>query len=411
MFKLKSKISSNLQSCINEKLYKNYRVIIQCYSLLENVAKKITRSKNEVLWIIPEIKCIVAVLSPKSIERIIEYPEISYITLDSISTSLPITSEVITSKDTNLLVKPIDISNELALNGKGITVALISTGIYPNKDLTTPENRIVNSTDLINSYSRPYDDNGMGTFLSGIIGGNGFSCNSLIKGIAPRCSFYSIKAFNALGRGFVGDILYSLQLIIDNATEFSIHILVLPFEMLNFDCFSMKLFQIFFDAITKLGITILMPSGSNGSNHNALVGIASLKNLITIGGLDNLHPPKLYEFSSICICNRKNKPDFLSLCSNLYTLNFNAKFIPERDGKGIYPSYLSNNYCKVTCISAACAYYAGICALLYEHSREFSLKDISSLLKLSSTTMEFANSDVTYPMVYLKNLVLPTIHK
>lgn len=411
MFNLKNKISSDLKLCITEGLYKKYRVIIKCSSLLESVVKKITRSKNDVLRIMPEIKCIIAILSPRFIERLIEYPEISYITLDSLATSLPITSEVITNKDTNLFVRPIDISNELQLNGKGITVALLSTGIYPNKDLISPENRIISSIDLTNSYSRPYDDNGMGTYLSGIIGGNGVSSNSLIKGIAPRCSFYSIKAFNALGRGFIGDILYGLQLIIDNAKEFNIHVLVLPFETLSFNSFSMKLFQKFFDEITKLGISILIPSGSNGDNCNALVGIASLNNIITVGGLNSLRPPRLYGYSSICRCNKKDKPDFLSLCCNLYTLNLNRKFIPERNGKATYPSYLSNNYCKITCISAACAYYAGICALLYEHSTDFSLKDIFSLLNLSSTHMDFDSKNVTYPMVYLKNLILPTIHK
>ncbi len=47
--------------------------------------------------------------------------------------------------------------------GKGVTVAIIDTGITPHADLTYPSNRIVGFKDFVNGEIRAYDDNGHGT--------------------------------------------------------------------------------------------------------------------------------------------------------------------------------------------------------------------------------------------------------
>ena len=56
---------------------------------------------------------------------------------------------------------------------KGVVVAVLDTGIYPHDDLITPYNRILAWNDLINQENSPYDDNGHGTHVAGIIAGNG----------------------------------------------------------------------------------------------------------------------------------------------------------------------------------------------------------------------------------------------
>lgn len=407
MFKIKNKLSPNLKKAIDINLHDKYRVIIKCGFLLDKMAKKITRSKNTVLRVIPNINCICAILSTRFIERFIEYPEVSYIDLDSFAFCLPCTFETIDIENENLYLKYIDLSNDLPMNGKGVTVSMISTGIYPNKDLISPENRIVKSIDLLNNLVHPYDNNGMGTYIAGIIGGNGISSNDMIKGVAPRCNFHSIKCFDDNGKGFVGDILQGLSLIKDDANNLNIKVLCLPFEILDYNPFILDLFQQSFDQISNLGITIVVPSGSNENVKNSIMGIATLNNIICVGGLSSLHPPVPFKYSSLGPCHKKKKPDFLAPCCNISTLFFNKKFISEKNGQKVYTPHLPINYAKVTCQAAACAYYSGICALLYEYRNEFTSKDIYSLLKLGASPLELDPEFQCNGIVYLKNIILP----
>ena len=62
---------------------------------------------------------------------------------------------------------------EDGMGGAGVTVAVLDSGIAPHPDLTRPKSRIIGWTDLVSSRCQPYDDNGHGTHVAGIIAGNG----------------------------------------------------------------------------------------------------------------------------------------------------------------------------------------------------------------------------------------------
>ena len=68
--------------------------------------------------------------------------------------------------------------------GKGIGVAVLDTGIFPHIDFGR---RIFAFCDFTEGKSGPYDDNGHGTHVSGILGGDGTASQGRYKGAAPEC--------------------------------------------------------------------------------------------------------------------------------------------------------------------------------------------------------------------------------
>ncbi|MFX0549800.1 S8 family serine peptidase [Hathewaya histolytica] len=408
MFKIKNKLSSNLKTALEKNIYKNYRVIISCRSLLEKIEKRVLSSKGELLYTLPNLNCISANISKRTIERLSEYPEVKYIDFDSLVFSIPFNHSPISNIEKTKVNNPytqID-ENKYSLNGKDVCIGIIGTGIYPHSDFTKPDNRIVKFLDLTENYTYTYDNCGLGTFIAGIIGGNGYSSKGSIKGVAPRCNFYSIKVFDNTERAFASTILHSIYTLIEESREYNIKLIYLPLETFEFNPFILELFEKTFDYVAEMGLTIIIPTGSNSNKIGTICGISSLNNCICIGGISSINPPILYKYSSSGPYKRKHKPDFLAPCYKKFTTNLNIDYIPEKDNIKLYPHALRYNYAEVSSVALSAAYICGICAMLYEHKSDLTMKDIYSLLKLSATPLELPKESMGNGIVLEQNLTL-----
>lgn len=69
------------------------------------------------------------------------------------------------------------------LSGKGVTAAVLDTGIALHPDLS---GRIAGFADFVGGQKQPYDDSGHGTHVAGCLCGNGKCSNGLYAGIAAR---------------------------------------------------------------------------------------------------------------------------------------------------------------------------------------------------------------------------------
>ncbi|KNF07588.1 peptidase S8/S53 family protein [Gottschalkia purinilytica] len=150
---------------------------------------------------LPLVGGIACHLSLDAINRLSRHPNIEYICFDSkVFALLDIASPSVGAP----------ISYERGYTGKGVTVAVIDTGVAPHADLVKPRNRIVGFKDFVNNKTSPYDDNGHGTHVSGIIGSNGYSSNGKYMGIAPEANILAIKALDETGGGNTSDIVSAI---------------------------------------------------------------------------------------------------------------------------------------------------------------------------------------------------------
>ena len=123
----------------------------------------------------------------------------------------------------NVANKILHTESKVGVNGANFSIAVIDTGIYPHLDFMVPHNKIVKFVDLVNNKDLPYDDNGHGTFISGVIAGNG-TVDSKYIGIDPFSNIISIKALDKNGETSASNILTAMQWVYDNKDEYNIKI-------------------------------------------------------------------------------------------------------------------------------------------------------------------------------------------
>ena len=380
MFLSKKKLDHNLQYYISKNAYKSYRVLIQYKDFQSSLAKKVSSYKGTVLHIIESANLISAEINSRGIDRISEYPEVKGIYLDEY---LFLCGMSVTTAN------KVHFSEKYTLSGAGIGIGLIDSGVFPHQDLTSPSTKIALFEDLINNFNYPYDDNGHGTSIAGILCSSGLSSNNMYKGICNKSKLFCYKAFDKLGKGFASDILYSMESLANISKENNIKILCLPFELLTHNTFITSCFDLAFNYAISKGLIPIVPSGSNLNAKASIMGIATLPSCITVAGLNTTMPlinPYLY--SSGGPYGKLSKPDLSAACVNIVSLNSDNNYISEKNGMKLYPNKLDIPYKTFTGPSIATAYISGLCALLCEKNPSLTFKDMNSLLKIACDPIE-----------------------
>lgn len=206
----------------------------------------------------------------------------------------------------------------------------------------------------------------------------------IFRGIAEKSHICCVKALNNLGRGYVSDILYGIQLLIEQKDNYNIKILCLPFELLSYDNKILSLFDEIFNIAINSNIIVIVPSGSLGPNKSTMIGIGTLKSCITVGGLNTIKTMTIYKNSSCGPLGKEEKPNLASAAADICSINSDTGFISEtKDGRRLYSKQLTTPYATYSGTSCAAAFISGVCALLFENNASLTYKDILSTLRLA----------------------------
>ena len=114
------------------------------------------------------------------------------------------------------------LKNKYGLTGRGVSVAVLDTGITPHIDF---DRRILVFLDLISGHVHPYDDNGHGSHVAGLIGGSGKASGGKYEGVAPECNFVVLKILDHKGNGRKQDVLKAIDWVRRMRMKYNIRIL------------------------------------------------------------------------------------------------------------------------------------------------------------------------------------------
>jgi serine protease AprX len=178
---------------------------------------------------------------------------------------------------TSVTVGAQSVRETLGLRGDGIGIAVIDSGISNwHNDLTRGgviktfpygNQRVTTFVDFVGGHAQPYDDNGHGTHVSGIIAGNGYDSNGEKRGIAPNASLVSLKVLDANGTGTISSIIAALEWIAANHATHNIRVVNMSVGASVRESFWTDPLTLATKRVTDLGITVVAASGNLGKNQ------------------------------------------------------------------------------------------------------------------------------------------------
>ena len=169
--------------------------------------------------------------------------------------------------------------------GKGIGVCILDTGIYEHIDFT---GRIWAFYDFLAFKRRPYDDNGHGTHVAGLVAGDGTASMGKYRGAAPGCGIISLKVLDRYGTGSQDDVLRALRWIRENRQQYRIRVVNIS---VGTTCNSKRNHARLLESVEQLwdeGVVVVAAAGNQGPRPGSITAPGSSKKVITVGSSDLL---------------------------------------------------------------------------------------------------------------------------
>lgn len=162
-------------------------------------------------------------------------------------------------------------------DGTGIGVAVIDSGITNyHDDLTyqgnSPKVKVVNGqrvtkfVDFVNGRLSAYDDNGHGTHVAGIIGGNGYDTYGARAGMAPAANIVSLKVLDSLGGGYISNVIAAMDWIVANRLTYNIRVVNVSVGAAITESYNTDPLTLAARRVVETGVVVVAAAGNIGQS-------------------------------------------------------------------------------------------------------------------------------------------------
>ena len=182
------------------------------------------------------------------------------------------------------------------LDGSGVGVAIIDTGVYAHDDLMRSSSQSqVLEVEVVGHEPGLADYYGHGTHVAGIINGNGADSTGgpyyrTFRGLAPGARLISIRALYPNGSGTTSDILTAIDWVIKFQKQYNIRVLNLSLGHPVYESYTTDPLCLSVRAANNAGVVVVVAAGNEGGAGTGFGTIDSPANepsVITVGAMDD----------------------------------------------------------------------------------------------------------------------------
>ena len=292
-------------------------------------------------------------------------------------------------------------------SGAGVGVAILDSGIATTTDLQS--SRIVGWKDLVHKRKAPYDDAGHGTFVAGLIAGDGTAslpsdqgghATMQFRGVAPAADIIGVKVLDKTGQGRASSVMSGILWVIAHKDEYNIRVLNLslgsnPVAPADFDPMARAV-----ELAWKNGITVVCAAGNEGEfGPGGILSPGNSPYVITVGATDTRQTASLDDdavafYSSVgpTLWDEYAKPDLVAPGNRLISLRVKDSYIDAEFPQNLIPvaSYVPDapadaepSYLMLSGSSTSAPVGAGVAALMIGEDPDLSPDDVK--LRMMST--------------------------
>src|SRR5439155_24226127 len=188
----------------------------------------------------------------------------------------------------------------------GVTVAVLDSGVSTwHDDLTNRsstlypygDQRVAGFVDFVNGQLTPYDDNGHGTHVAGIIAGNGYDSAGQKAGVAPDADLVSLKVLDANGQGNISHVIAALDWVVANKDAYHIRIVNLSVVAGVHESYWTDPLTLAAKRVVDAGVVVVAAAGNlgrgatGGSQYGGITAPGNAPWVLTVGASSTMGPP------------------------------------------------------------------------------------------------------------------------
>ena len=285
------------------------------------------------------------------------------------------------------------------VNGKGIGIALVDSGVSAHKALGT---RVVAKVNFVTGETNAADEFGHGTHIAGIITGDASAATYVTKsyagGVAPGAHVVSVRVLRDDGTGLTSDVIAGINWVIANKAKYNIRVINLS---LGHTVMEPAATDPLCEAVKRAfqaGIVVVASAGNRGKTDNGtpiLGGVTSPGNspyAITVGALNTWNTVSRSDDSVTTYSSRGPtrydlavKPDVVAPGNKVVSLETAGSYITRRYPATHVAGSGTNGYMRLSGTSMATGVVSGGVALLLQGKPGLTPLQVKMLLQTGSS--------------------------